>query len=594
MDQLKPLIKHHYWICFVLSVIFVVVGWWMASGSLAEATTARKSSIEASFTKAKEGANAPNLKWIEAAKAKNDQDVTAYEKSSRSLWQRQKEVRVWPETIAADMKGIAFGEKIPNVVTRGKWGVGYGKQFDELLEIVDPFDMKDGSGLVLVNKQAITHKPYNTWRNKKPLSDEIWKNQEDLWLLKSLLSSLSRVNSGANRITESSLRQIVALRLRGGDPEASPAPVGGAAGGMGMPGGFGGSSGGFGLSTGGGEGGEGDMYGSARTGSGPWAAFEGSFGMDFLSEEFGPDSSGGAGAGMGGMGGMEMGLGEMNSDMYGGGGFGGSGGIGGAKAEEKRYVHDAENLGYKTRAFFLHVKIREDQIARLLAELTTSDFPVEIVRVDLKTTTGPAMSGGGFGGGGMEGLGGPDMGSDMGSGMGSDMYGSGYAGEMGDPLGGVPGAGQFGEDPGFGSDGFGGEGYGSDGYGAGFAGGAEAKTGQQVLSAAMQDPALVELRVGGLMTIYETPEEREAQSETEAAAGEESMEAGGNTAVPEVTDGSESSDGTGDSSPPAETLPDAATENSGSSTDPGNAADAGSPSDGSVESTPGDAVDGNQ
>ncbi len=529
MDQLKPLIKHRFWICFGLAVIFTIIGWWVASGNIAEATDTRKASVQDSFTKAKQGGTAPNEKWIEGAKLVNDQNVQAYTSSSKSLWLRQKNARIWPDDIAAEMQGIAYFDQIPNTVTRGKWGAGYGKQFDEILAIIRPFQRTDGTGLVLVDKQRITHKPYNSWRMKGPLSEEVWKNQEDLWLLKSLLTSLARVNDGANRITEASLREIIALRLRGGDPDAKPS----AAGGNGMGGGMGS---GFSLGAGGGGSsmpGEGmgeAMGGSGQSGAagGAWRAFEGTFGMDLLTEEFGP--AGGAGAG--GMGGTsEGGMPGMNLGGFAGtGGMGMPGATGGSTAEADRYVHEGENLPYKTRAFFLHARVRLDHVARLLAELTNSDFPVEIVRVDLKTFSGGAAASTGMmsgGPGGSMGMGGGDM--TLGMGGGSEDFedmmedGGGMGGLSPGGFGGNSGYGDSGEgsDPGLG-DMY--EGYGSNGGMLGMGGG-ENQTGQQALNAAMMDPSLVEIRVAGLMTLYQTQEETEAQIETEAAAVEEASNA---------------------------------------------------------------------
>jgi len=50
-----------------------------------------------------------------------------------------------------------------------------------------------------------------------------------------------------------------------------------------------------------------------------------------------------------------------------------------------RYVDDATE--YRTRAFLLHVRMDQSHIPTLLAELTNSSFPVEIVRVDAKFPT---------------------------------------------------------------------------------------------------------------------------------------------------------------------------------------------------------------
>ena len=556
MDQLKPLIKHRYWICFGLAVIFTIIGWWVASGNIAEATDTRKASVQDSFTKAKQGGTAPNEKWIEGAKLVNDQNAQAYESSSKSLWLRQKNARIWPDDIASEMKSIAYFDTIPNTVTRGKWGAGYGKQFDEILAIIRPFQRTDGTGLVLVDKQRITHKPYNSWRLKGPLSEEVWKNQEDLWLLKSLLTSLARVNEGANRITEASLREIIALRLRGGDPDAKPSTSGGTGMGGGLGGGltFGGSGGGSGMP---GDGMEDAMGGSGQSGvaGGAWKAFEGTFGMDLLTEEFGPAG----GAMSGGMGGTSEGSGMIMGGFGSSGGSGMPGATGTAATESDRYVHEAEDLPYKTRAFFLHARVRVDHVARLLAELTNSDFPVEIVRVDLKTFSGAvAAPSGGMMSGGSDG----SMGAGMDGGDMALLMGGGSSEDPqdflsdGDDMGTLGLAGDSGEDSSMGM----GDMYG--GYGSnGSAGGEETQTGQQVLSAAMLDPSLVEIRIAGLMTLYQSEEETVTQIETEAAAVEEATnappgqqplvdETDGQTppAATESTEGSSSDTGSSESS----------------------------------------------
>lgn len=592
MDKLQPLIKHHYWICFGLSVILVVSGWWVASGRLAAEIVTRKGVVDAAFSSAAQGGDAPNSTWVEGALKENEADRKAYDDSSRALWQRQKDARIWHSALTAEMSKIPYNGMITRQSTRSKWGALYGDQFDALLKIISPFDMKEGTGLVLVDNRRISHKPYTSWRVKAPTSEEVWKNQEDIWLLRSLLTSLARVNEGASRITDAALREILALRLRGGDRAFVPS-MGGGGGGMmgfgaemgagemsfggGMETGMPSDMGDAGMSAGAMPGMGGDMYsgmpGGAGAGAGgevagPWKQFEGGFGMDLLSEEFGP-AGGGGGGGMGmgmDMGGMDpMGMstdmgggdpaamygdagGMPGGDMsMGGTGFGGFGMGGAAAGEADRYVDDAEELPYKTRAFFLHVRVREDQIARLLAELTNSDFPVEIVRVDLKTFGSKAPAGGGmdamYSGAGMgmdPAMAGMDPtmampGAGMDGGLSGEM-GAGYGDIMGggvgytDPsmgytdggIGAMPGdMAMGGMDPTMMTGGLAeGGAYGAGGYG--YPGAPmEGQTGRQVLSAALTDPALVELRVAGLMTLYQSKEETVAETATEAAAAQE-------------------------------------------------------------------------
>ena len=104
MDKLQPLIKHRYWICFGLSVIFVVVGWWMASGAIATEIENGRKSVEGAFSKAKQGANDPNAKWVEGANERNKVDEGAFTAASTELRERQQNARQWPEAVRDEMR----------------------------------------------------------------------------------------------------------------------------------------------------------------------------------------------------------------------------------------------------------------------------------------------------------------------------------------------------------------------------------------------------------------------------------------------------------------------------------------------------------
>ncbi|MEY3458734.1 MAG: hypothetical protein RL215_1891, partial [Planctomycetota bacterium] len=184
MDKLQPLIKHRYWICFGFALIFALTAWLLASGSIAAEIDARTASVKGSFDKSGQGKDQPNQKWVEAAKKKNENDAASYKKAATSLRERQISARRWPDMISEEMKGIAYQEVIQNQLTREKWASIYRDEVEALLEIVKPF--RDGKGLVVVDSNRITHRPYNSWITAKPQSREIWDAQEDIWLLRSL------------------------------------------------------------------------------------------------------------------------------------------------------------------------------------------------------------------------------------------------------------------------------------------------------------------------------------------------------------------------------------------------------------------------
>lgn len=601
MEKLQPILKQKYWICFGLSLIFVLFGWWNASGDLAAKTTERKTSVEGSFSKAGQGATDPNESWVVGGKKENEEDKGAYKTASLQLWERQQTAREWPEQIRAEMKKITYFADVPSKETRERWASIYRNQIEDLLKIVQPFKNDTGEGLVVVDANRITRQPYDSWRINKPTSNEIWSNQEDIWLLKALLTSISKTNDSATRITESQVREIRSLRLRGGDPKTKPGAVGTKAGGM-MGGAM--SSG---MGGGGGMGGGEDaMYAGGMVGGGagavshshPGTSFEGKAGGDVLIEEFGAVAGA---AGMGAMGGPGM-------SMPGGEGYSGAmssaSSLGSGKSaakKEVRYVHDAEkDQGYKTRAFLLDVVVRDERLPDLLAKLTNSDFPVEIVRVEILSRAAGAS--GGMGANGMSGYGGESSG-----------YGGGMPGGFGDPssMSGMPGgssmmmpgsAGGYEELGGGGSNGFAGYGVGAEGgYPAGESGilepgigGATAMKGLEVVKVAMADPLLIEVRIGGLLTLYMTPEEVLTQAKTEETAAKEAAAAApapATTAIP----GSTPADGS--TAPATDTpatdnaaAPTPATVDSSNVSPPTVPADSGTPQPGDAATPSGDAA----
>lgn len=551
MEKLQPVLKQIFWICFGLAVLLLIIGWWMASGSLSTAIAERQAAVDKAYTAAKQNVSAvPNSNWTTGATVENAAHEKDFEASATTLYSKQLDARVYPKSIRGELNNLKFNSRIDDKALRERFAQLYDSYFNEQLKVIKPF--LHGKGLVDVSQLQVTRVNSSVWSNRRPTSEEIWNAQEDIWLIRSLLDSIARVNRGADRIDKATLRKLDLVQLRGGDRDAEPGGGGGAAGGLGGFGegggeGYGGEGGGGMLGFGSGRGGG----GGGAAGGGPWKSYEGSVTSDLLTEELGAD----AGGGMGGMGGMGSGSSEGygGSDEYDGGmgggmpgslaGFGAGGGGGASSEPASRYVDDDEELPYRTRAFQLKVHMVQTDIPVLLAELTNSSFPVEIIRVDAMFKSGE--TGGAMGAGGSF-MGGEDY--EGGSGMESGMTGApGFGGSAPGFGGGAPGFG--GSAPGFGGSapGFGGGSLGgSSGMPGGMSGmpgmpggnrlGTDAGNavsneqrvmGQRLLTAAMADPAIAVVRVAGLMTVYRSREENQAEAEAKSAAESESQESGG-------------------------------------------------------------------
>ncbi|MEO2028683.1 MAG: hypothetical protein ABGZ23_22645 [Fuerstiella sp.] len=586
MEKLQPVIKQIFWILFGLAMLLVVIGWWTAKGALSTQIEARKGEVDKAFTDAQQNVSSvPNKKWTDEATTKNDAHKKEFGESAEGLREEQLGARTYPAGISEEMTDLKYGSKIEKKTLREQFARLYMKYFFEQIKVIKPFI--NGEGLVDVSNAQVTQEDPSRWRTVRPTSPEIWNAQEDIWLLRSLLDSIAAVNAGAERIDKAPIRSLLVLQLRGGDKDA---PAGGSGGGGFGEGGSDYESdmssemgGGFGSSRGGGGGGASEV----------WKSFEGSLAGDLLTEEFG--SSGGA------SGGTSFGMGESSDggdddyeDDY---GSGSSGGGGGGAAAAKRYVDDGDL--YRSRAFQLEVKILQQEIPSLLAELTNSSFPVEIVRVDASFGTGATgalsqrrggyeggdddyegessyssgtsfggMSSGGMssGGSGLSGL------SGLGSGGRSSGMSSGGMSSGGSGLSGLSGLGSGGRSSGMSSGGSGLSGLGAGMNRSGNTAGSRALAkknaiGARLLAAAMADPNMATVRVAGLMTMYISQEENEAQEGAEAAAETESQEEGGVDLPPDETliDAVEQDNGT-DASETA--VPDQIPDSSGEPTTP--------------------------
>ncbi len=512
MDKLKPLITHKFWIILFIALILPVVGWSMATGSLAKEIDERKTAIDKAFTDAQIQPNPPNETWSSALREINKKKENYIGESNKFVWEKQKELFVWPPEITPLMSDTPYRGEITRV-PRNLYRSAYKFEILRAHKAANPFDIKDGTGLVQLSPNTIPHVPLDKWKTLPPTSEEMWNAQEDVWLVTSILEAIAKVNKGAANISESPVRQISVLELRGGTPgDDGSAPAGGDMEGMGgmdpemMAGG-------------------GGMFGGGSGGAGPGAGMDGgrdgtlSIDVDMdLMKIFGNNVDGSAGGGDGDMGG------DMSAEGMGmvPGGMGG--GMGGQSQNLKRYYNEEEDLPYKTRAFYLKATIQSSKLPDLLASLSSMPWPTKIVRVQMASmysdnmqpivsnAGGGAMRGGAMGGSGAAGGFGAE------SGFGNDNFG-------------LPGAGVSG--------GFGMEAEAGGVPGSGLQPGAENRS---LLDAAMNDPELAVVTIAGLMTLYKPyvpPEGAEVAEQTDGSqqpAGEAGAATEGQPGDPAATD----------------------------------------------------------
>ena len=470
MEKLQPVIRQIFWVLFGLGLILIMWAWYSANSALSASIDTEKAKVETTKTESKKNVmGLPNGDWTKKAEDLNEKHREAFDESAKKLWEQQLAARVYPDLIRAEINQLRFRSQIPDKSLRGIFRTLYNDYFDEQLSVIQPFELETGLGLVDVQQADITREDPVIWKNRLPTSQEIWNAQEDIWLVRSLLDAIAETNGSADRIDRAPIRSLLQLKLRGGDPEAGAGGENSGGEGADIP---------LGTFTGLGE------LGAGGNGapSGVWTAFQGDLTTDLLTEEFGVDP--------------ESAIGVLGVDDGGQEAASTDAAAQEAASTKNRYVHYGEELPYKTRAFSLSVRMIQRDIPTLLTSLPNGKFPVEIVRVDVDFAGGQIA-------GGLNRL----------SNDTEDSYGAGLTRR-----------------------GFGG--FGQSTFGAlrgnRFGSAAQVKKPmtrkEKMMSAsasgifddAMKDELLATVRVAGLMTIYESPEEKAADAEAEDAAQSES------------------------------------------------------------------------
>jgi hypothetical protein len=542
MEALEPVLKQKFWILLGMGVIMTFTGWWMATGAMAQQTNERKTKIKSAEDGVPKG-EVPNESWSKRLGVVNASQESSNNVTKMGLWKRQLSKMVIPQGLD---QTLAYQGKFTSE-DREVFRDMYPDEVRKVWKMLNPMDI-DGSGVVnfpLTSMfKLMNQKP---WLLSAPKSEVIWDILEDLWLLEGLFQSIAEVNGGpeATRM-EAVVHQIDKLELRGGGEKIAGGGAGGGGNGNDMAMSFSGMS--SGAMTGpmagpmAGAGG-----GASGVGSAPMTPVSAEFDVR---EEFGDDGSGASGGGA-------RGASMMSPMMMASASDGGGGGAPAAATENvvKRYVSDEPNKPFKTRGFYLSVKMDHRRIPQLIAELTANEksvWPVEILRVQMsrlhedEITAGGGS--GGYGGGAMR----PGPGARFSGGFVEEGMNPSAMMPQGGSLGGFPGGSEGGDD------------Y-SRFINPNSPGGVPAVKTRQALEAqaalenTLRDPYMAQVTICGVFTMYRKVEEPEAKPATTPVQNPEETakaEGGANETANETTPAAT----TADTQPAAETSSDPLTE----------------------------------
>ncbi len=384
MDKLKPILAQKFWIISGVALITPIVGWWMMKGKAEETYDARVGVLSSRFSDAqKPVVEGPD--WAPQLKKFTERNRERLELAERQIYERQKKLKIWPESIAHVMADCPEGGQ-PEVVnsdvrlTPTIYRDEYPFLVREIWRIIEPEEdfERPTPGKVSMPIEVIPQFDDSQWQSTPPMWDVMWDEQQDLWLLGSLMHAVKNVNAGSTRIGDSTIRRVDFLSVFSGvrrvAGEASSATSEGSS--LGDA--------------------DEDEYGSSGFGSqdgGESSNKTPSVDID-VADQFDAviESAGQAGGSRGGDGDSEgSDSGESSSENYSFDANSGSSGERGEEAEEvkpSRYVDDNEETPYRTRGFKINVVMEQQRIPDFLAALVNLPWPVEIVRMQFKQFEG--------------------------------------------------------------------------------------------------------------------------------------------------------------------------------------------------------------
>jgi len=487
MDKLKQVLKYQFWILLGLAVIFPLVGWFLASAGMAKNFDDRQKKLDGQIGQLKASSADPNGDWESQLKKINEVQELESLKARVQLWESQQPLKVWPPKMSTtDPEQFTAADK-------GYYRKNYLGFRKDVFEQLDPVveDEEDGrrKGKVAIALDKFpVSQAVGGVRTDNPSSQEIEEAQEDLWLANAIIQVIRSLNESSASQVDAVIPEIGVFVLRGGNRSGSTITMTKKAAAS--------SS-----SSGGGGGGAADM-GAAMA----QMAKEG-----LKSAGFAGGAAGGASAGGSGDASSVGTVPTVTFDPMEELGEPGENPI-------RRYVEDRDE--FKTRGFYLELKIDQTRVPELLVLLSNLSWPARVTRVHVADVReedllplgasggSNTIASGGGGGAGMPmmaGGGGIDAMKSM-SGAMSKMAGGGGGGggglvgqASGALLGGrVPGATTS---PGSGST-TGLKGGGLDGL---IGGGSGSENGAAPKVDPLANPNLVNLALDGWFTIYKKP-----------------------------------------------------------------------------------------
>ncbi len=359
VDQIKEFlrqcIKYRFWISVGVAALFSVIAYFLGASPVQAKADKETATITSAANDVKQFAQPgiPNDQYKPIVDEKTEVLTRDVNTAWKQLYQRQAPLLTWPKDVEQRFRewGRKWPENVaPSAVELAKvdYILAYPAYVETVYQTFHPFNYETGTGIVAAPPKESLLRPNVFDQTKLPELGVIWAGQERLWIQRTVLDVVAKVNKKAKDWDSAIVKQINLLEVGNSVAQDQRSIA------------------------------KGEELAESEKISAPGSE----------TEEEAPAAGGGGGGGGGG--GMESAMRNAMMAMGGRGGMGGMSGMGsvGASAtspESIFYVKPENDKGqYKILPIMLSVLVDQDHVQDLLVEMENSPMAIQVMDFELQ------------------------------------------------------------------------------------------------------------------------------------------------------------------------------------------------------------------
>lgn len=229
MDQLKEflrqVVRYRFPIVVGVAALLPIIGYFASAGAINEQAETKAAAVKSAFDNVKKYQSGiqPNDTWRSLTEDRTGVLDSEIRQAWEMLYQQQAPLLTWPPEVAEQY--TTWGPQWPADVsastitlTNNAYAAVYPKYVDEVYASFRPFNYEDGTGIVVAPVKETLLRPVTFSAAKPPTLGKVWAAQQKLWIQRTVLNVIDKVNAGTENWDEAPLKQITKLEVA--NPEA--------------------------------------------------------------------------------------------------------------------------------------------------------------------------------------------------------------------------------------------------------------------------------------------------------------------------------------------------------------------------------------